>query len=94
MTCTPDEDAPVVVFISKMVSVRARSYFSAKKENFHGYSNDKRLIGYGRLFSGTLKAGSRLYIYNAKSQLGDEVPSFTCDDIFIMMGGENLKQVT
>lgn len=64
--CHTSDDAPVVVYICKMISVEANVL-----SDFHhaGYaSNEEIYVGVGRVYSGVLKAGAPIYVLDPKFQ--------------------------
>lgn len=68
-TCNNSEDAPLVIYISKMINI--------PKENIneHGLINpsqmnyESKFIGFARVFSGVLKRGSEVYVISSRSKL-------------------------
>lgn len=64
--CDTSDDAPVVVYICKMISVEANVL-----SDFHraGYEpNEEIYLGVGRVYSGILKAGAPIYVLDPKFQ--------------------------
>ena len=86
-------EAPVVAYISKMQPISSKTYALAVKrpeeEKYEG-----RLLGFGRVFSGVLKAGAQMYVFGPKHS--DEMPDIctvTINDIFVFKGANNIKAV-
>ena len=59
-----DKEGPTIAFISKMNHVKVKNINEMNiKHEFHAHnSTESRLIGFGRLFSGTLKRGDKIMI--------------------------------
>lgn len=95
INCSSDPKDPVVIFISKMQPIDYRSYCMAKKSEEEPGKDNKKLIGFGRVFSGKLQKGKEMYVYGVNhSKDKKEVTKMVINDIFILMGGNNLKAVS
>ena len=88
------DDAPIVIFISKMQPIDTKSYeIATKTEN--KTKEHKRLIGFGRVFSGRIRKGAEMYVFGVThSKERKDVAKVVINDIFIFMGGNNLKAVS
>ena len=88
------DDAPVVIFISKMQPIDSKSYKIATKKD-DSSTESKWLIGFGRVFSGKIKKGSEMYVLGVThSKERKDIAKAIINDIFIFMGGNNLKAVS
>ncbi|CAZ83804.1 unnamed protein product [Tuber melanosporum] len=68
------ESAPVMAYVSKMVA---------------GAEDKEHLIGFARLYSGTIKIGQELYVLGPKyspSRPDQHIHKFTVTDLYYMMG--------
>jgi translation elongation factor EF-G len=76
-----------------MQPIDAKSYAIATKRSDIN-ENDKKLIGFGRIFSGTIKSGDEVYVLGAThSEEHKDITKIAINEIFILMGGNNLKLV-
>ena len=81
-TCDRSEDAPVVVFVTKLFEVDSRSLSDYNEDD-----DDKTtMLGFARVFSGVLKHTTRLYLNGAKA-LPTQV------QLYLMMGNRQFRKV-
>jgi len=77
-----------------MQPIDTKAYGQAIKQDSDS-KESKRLIGFGRVFSGKIKKGSEMYVFGVThSKERKDVSKHVIDDIFIFMGGNNLKAVS
>jgi ribosome assembly protein 1 len=82
-TCDRSEDAPVVVFVTKLFEVDSRSLSDYNEDD----DDDKTtMLGFARVFSGVLKHTTRLYLNGAKA-LPTQV------QLYLMMGNRQFRKV-
>jgi ribosome assembly protein 1 len=95
INCSNDPKDPVIVFISKMQPIDYKSYCMAMKSEEESGKDNKKLIGFGRVFSGKLQKGKEMYVYGVNhTREKKDVTKMVLNDIFIFMGGNNLKAVS
>ena len=67
MECDNSEDAPLVMYISKMVSVPTEYIHDTLTESPPHPGAKSRFIGFARIFSGRVKRGTEVHIIYPKS---------------------------
>ena len=82
-TCDRSEDAPVVVFVTKLIEVDSKSLSDYKDEN---NMTTTTLLGFARVFSGVLKRTTKLYLNGGKP-----LPSQI--QLYLMMGNRQFREV-
>jgi translation elongation factor EF-G len=94
--CDSSKDAPVIVYISKMQPINARSLAVATNtEIAEGDKEITKLIGFGRVFSGKLIKGQEIYVFGAThSKTRPDITVAIVKEIFIFMGGDSVKSVS
>jgi translation elongation factor EF-G len=92
-SCDNSEDAPVVAFVSKMVSIPKASFNERGLSELVGTTKD-RTLGFARVYSGRLKRGQTVYVIGPKPKKIDidgqieyewDVQSVQVDNLYILM---------
>ena len=101
--CDTSVDAPLIIYVSKMVSVPSTSLPRKPGQPARSFdSKEETFLAFGRVFSGTMHAGREMYVlqadYDPETFLKMENPSLvkiSIPDIYLMMGRglENLNEV-
>ena len=101
--CDMSVEAPVIIYVSKMVSVPSTSLPRKPGQPARSFdSKEETFLAFGRVFSGTMKAGKEMYVlqadYDPETSVKMESPSLVklcVPDIYLMMGRglENLSEV-
>ena len=92
--CDSSEDAPVIIYVSKMQPIDWNAYAVATENSSINQGESTRLVAFGRIFSGKIEKGKEYYIFGAThSKERKDVVKMRINDIFILMGGNSLKQV-
>lgn len=82
-SCDASEDSPMVVFVSKMISVPVTSLPRSSRNVSISYdSKEECFLAFGRVFSGMVRQGQEVYVVHAD---GSRV-SITVSDLYMMMG--------
>ena len=88
-SCDASEDAPAVVYVSKMVAVPASALPRCIGEPGPANPNEERFLAFGRVFSGVVHAGQTVHVlpstYNP-ADLSSERQLATITSLYLMMG--------
>ncbi|KAI8897277.1 P-loop containing nucleoside triphosphate hydrolase protein [Globomyces pollinis-pini] len=93
-TCDTSDTAPVVAFLSKMFSVSSADLpAKAVTRSNEDTEEEEVLIGFARIYSGTIKVGQSIYIlgpkYNAEDPDCDQFKTeIVVERLFLLMGKE------
>ena len=63
-TCSQDEDAPLIVFVSKMLTVPRKQI--NERGLGHSIEEESLILGFARVFSGCLKRNQEVLVIGAK----------------------------
>ena len=86
--CSSSDDAPTIVFVSKMMAIPKSHVQGALSEP--GAPGDSKFLAFARVFSGTVRKGDRLYVLNSTHDPSDhdanEIEEVVLSDLYLMMG--------
>lgn len=90
-SCDTSEDAPLVVYVSKMVSVPTTLLPRSSLTSISYDSKHETFLAFGRVFSGQMRPGQKVHVIHAD---GSSVTA-TIPDVYLMMGRglESLESV-
>jgi len=84
-TCSTSEGASTAVFVSKMLAVPVSAV-----NGMSGAAGDSVFLGFGRVYSGVLREGDKLYVINGAydpSDPGEDAcEEIVIEDLYLMMG--------
>ena len=91
-SCNTSEDAPLVVYVSKMISV-PRSTIPRRHGEVSSFSSSEEVfLAFGRVFSGIIREGQTVMVLQADynpyhpSEDGKSASLTTISDVYLMMG--------
>ena len=91
INCNKDE--PIIVYVTKMQPFSSRIYNLVTRQNAQNAS-PQQLIAIARVYSGTLRAGSRVFVFGANhSTETPDVTEVEIPHLFLLMGGQGLEAV-
>lgn len=89
-TCDASENAPTVLYISKMVAVPASALPRSPGEPGPVDPNEEHFLAFGRVFSGVIRQGQQLHVlpstYNPADPNTTECLPATASALYLMMG--------
>ena len=81
-SCDTSDDAPLVMYVSKMVSVPTTLLPRSSLTSISYDSKDETFLAFGRVFSGQMRPGREVFVIHAD---GSSVTA-TIPDVYLMMG--------
>ena len=90
-SCDTSEDAPLVIYVSKMVSVPTTSLPRSSLASISYDSRHETFLAFGRVFSGQMRRGRTVHVIHADGSS----TTATIPDVYLMMGRglESLEMV-
>jgi len=67
-TCDNSPDAPIVIYIAKMINVPKENINEHGLVPFSQMNYESKFVGFARIFSGVLKRGSQVIVISARTK--------------------------
>jgi len=85
MRCNLSEDAPKIIFVSKMMAIP-----KAHVQGAQNHPGDVKFLAFARIYSGTIRKGDKLFVLSSTHDPSDvdadEVQEVVLTELYLMMG--------